>query len=115
MAGSRRLRRPDLYAAGLWAAAGAFLLIAAMIRPEGQCGYDNHDTYVSTAHRAGLVLLASAVAMATAGTLFGVVALGCRGRRAKTVQAALGFASVFAACFTGFIGLLELIAFGCLE
>jgi len=115
MPGTRRLRRADLYAFGLWAAAGALLLGAAMIGPVDECGYDNHDTYVSTAHRAGMVLLASALAMATAGTLLGVVAVGCRSRRAKTLRAGLGLASFAAACITGFIGLLELIAFGCLE
>jgi hypothetical protein len=115
MPATQRLRRADLSAFGLWVAAGVLLLVAAMIGPAGQCGYDNHDTYVSTAHRAGLMLLAAALAMATAGTLLGVAALVCSGRRAKIVRAGLGFASVAAGCFTGFIGLLQLIAFGCLE
>jgi len=115
MPGTQPSRRADLYAVGLWVAAGAFVVVVAMIGPEGQCGYDNHDTYVSTAHRAGLMLLASALAMVTAGTLLGVVALGCRSRWVKTIRAGLGRASVAAACFTGFIGLLDLVAFGCLE
>lgn len=109
------LRRADLCAFGLWLAAGALVVVAALIGPEGQCDYDNHDAYVSAAHRAGPVLLGSALAMATAGTLLAVVALRCRSRRTKLIRGGLGLISIGAACIMGVFGLLGLIAFGCLE
>ena len=113
--GTQSLRRTDLYALGLWVAAGVLLLAVALIGPDGQCDYDNRDAYVSAAHRAGPMLLGAALAMATAGVLLGIVALSCRSRGARLIRGALGVASVAAACFIGFIGLLQLIAFGCLE
>jgi len=110
-----RLRLADLSALLLWATAGALYLIAGLIAPEGQCDYDNHDAWVSGSHRAGPVLLGSALAMAAAGLLLAVVAFRCRGRRARVIRGVLGLASLAAACITALIGLLELIAFGCLE
>jgi hypothetical protein len=64
------LRRTDTIALALWIASVALVVIAAVAGPDGQCDYDNHDTYVVEAHRAGYVLLAAAVTMTGAQQRF---------------------------------------------
>jgi hypothetical protein len=109
------LRRTDTIALALWIASVARVVIAAVAGPDGQCDYDNHDTYVVEAHRAGYVLLAAAVTMTGAAAFLVASAFGGRAGRSRVLHVIGGAASLAIAGGLGLIALLQLIAFSCLE
>jgi hypothetical protein len=110
-----RLRLSDSIALRLWAIAITCYIVAAAVAPEGQCDSANHDLYVSKEARAGLALLAAALATGVAGALLGVGALRRGGHRANIVRGLAGLASIGIACFLGFFALLGLASLACTD
>jgi hypothetical protein len=113
---SRTRPRPsDLAALGFWLTAGALLVVGAVVGPEGQCDYANHDAYVASSNRAAVWLFASALTIAAAAVF---LAAGTRGRGRRQPRILRGLAaicSLAASCLVGFFALLAFVGFGCLE
>src|SRR5215210_2144546 len=81
----------------------ALFFVAAVVGPEGQCDYDNHDAYVLAAHRSGLALFGAALALAVAASLLAVEAIRRRRGRSKVLLGLAGLISFVLAGLTGFI------------
>jgi hypothetical protein len=109
------LSLPGLVGLSLWGLAVALVVAAASVGPEGQCDYDNHDSYVAAARRAGLALDGAALAMGAAASLLAAGALGRRRRRSQVIRGLGALLAFGLAGVTGFVAVLELVAFGCLE
>jgi membrane-associated PAP2 superfamily phosphatase len=109
------IRRAEVVAPALWAAARAAAVLAAVVLPDGQCDYDNHDRYVVDAHRGGRIMLA-AVVLGLLGAIALFVAAGrAETRRRRRVFAGLGLFSLLLVAVGAIIAVDGLIAFGCLE
>ena len=85
------------------------------VGPEQQCEIDNHDRYVVEAHRAGVVMLAGAVALIAAASFLAAGAFGDRSKRSTLRHALASVGSFAVAGFVTLIGLFELSTFACLE
>ena len=113
---SRTRPRPsDVAALGFWLTAGALLVVAAVVGPEGQCDSANHDAYVASSKRAGVWLFASALTIAAAAVFLVAGALGRGRRQPRILRGLAALCSLAAACLVGFFALLELVGFGCLD
>jgi hypothetical protein len=109
------LRNRWVAAATLWALALAAAGVAIALLPEGQCGYDNHDRYVTAAHRGGAVLGVAAGLGGMATIALFVARRGLRSPARRRLVTALALLSVLLTGFMAFVALLALITFGCLE
>lgn len=110
-----RLRSPTAIAIALWIVSVGLFVLAASIGPHGVCDAENHDRYVVEARRAGIALLAAALTLAASASFLAGGAFGNRPRRSKLWRGIASFVSFALAGITALFGLLELVAFSCLE
>ena len=109
-------RPADVVALASWMLVVALVTVAAIVGPEGQCDYGNADAYRAAARSSGAALAAAALAMVAAGSFLAAGALaGDRTGRSRALRGVGALVALALAAVAGFIALLELIGFGCLE
>ena len=110
-----RLRSSTAIAIALWIVSVGLFVLAASIGPHGVCDAENHDRYVVEARRAGIALLAAALTLAAAASFLAAGAFGKRPRSSKLWRGIVSFVSFALAGIIALFGLLELVAFSCLD
>ena len=108
------LRATDLVALACWALAVALFVVAGIVGPEGQCGFDNHEWFAASERRQGYVLAGATLAILAASALLLRGAVGSRGR-SQMARTSAGLFSLLLAGFTAFFALLAYVSFGCLD
>ena len=93
------LRATDLVALACWALAVALFVVAGIVGPEGQCGFDNHEWFAASERRQGYVLAGATLAILAASALLLRGAVGSRGR-SQMARASAGLFSLLLAGFT---------------
>jgi hypothetical protein len=108
------LRAPDYVALACWALAFVLFVVAGIVGPEGQCGFDNHEWFAASERRQGYVLAGATLAILAASALLLGGAVGSRGR-SRIARASAGMVSLLLAGFSAFFALLSYVSFGCLD